>query len=212
MRKRYLILSSIFILGVCNSSQASVITETSASNSSIGTAQNIDPYFTLGENPDIANATTNPWVSIENYGDEEIDFYSFTVSADATGMFDIDYGDQTPGATTALSTDMDSYLTLYDSSGTAIASNNSSQTWFGAAGSNTTSDANFGYYFELSGMYYISVRNARGDSATADQTYTLQVSINSHPTTPTPEPATMLLFGTGIAGLIGARARRKREG
>jgi hypothetical protein len=31
------------------------------------------------------------------------------------------------------------------------------------------------------------------------------------PIEPVPEPATMLLFGTGIAGLVGSRLRRKKK-
>lgn len=44
------------------------------------------------------------------------------------------------------------------------------------------------------------------DSANSFQFSTKQTQT----VTPTPEPATMLLFGTGIAGLIGSRIKRKR--
>lgn len=37
------------------------------------------------------------------------------------------------------------------------------------------------------------------------------ISTQLNPPTPTPEPATMLLFGTGIAGLVGSRIKRKKK-
>ena len=37
------------------------------------------------------------------------------------------------------------------------------------------------------------------------------VRIKGDPAAPVPEPATMLLFGTGLIGLVGSRLRKKRK-
>lgn len=37
------------------------------------------------------------------------------------------------------------------------------------------------------------------------------ISLDVNPSTPTPEPSTMLLLGTGIAGLVGSKRRSKRK-
>ena len=46
---------------------------------------------------------------------------------------------------------------------------------------------------------------------TAHQGYYIGLDNVSLTADPVPEPATMLLFGTGLAGLVGARTRRKKK-
>jgi len=41
--------------------------------------------------------------------------------------------------------------------------------------------------------------------------YQIDTAFSAKPNAPVPEPATMLLFGTGIAGLAGTRLRRKKS-
>ncbi|MEN8140074.1 MAG: DVUA0089 family protein [Thermodesulfobacteriota bacterium] len=69
------------------------------------------------------------------------------------------------------------------------------------------SDYSFSLSEALSGVNSINFAN--------DGSYRLEISslagTLSAGATPTPEPATMLLFGTGLVGLAGSRARRKKK-
>src|SRR5919112_3477791 len=64
-------------------------------NDSIDEAQNIDPYFSLDSDPNIAHSTTAPHATVDGTGNGTFDYYAFSVpqAGFATiGLFDIDGG------------------------------------------------------------------------------------------------------------------------
>ncbi|CAB9530978.1 Hemolysin-type calcium-binding [Seminavis robusta] len=139
-------LSSIItgFVALMSVAQASVIQE-QESNNDIGSAQVIPVgAFTLGYNPIIANSATLPWVTIEGTGDGSYDYFSFEVRAGMiASIFDIDDP-----------TSFNSFLTLYDSSGTQLAQNNNNRP--PDDGSSRRRDAYLTYTFNTAGIYTIA--------------------------------------------------------
>ena len=66
-----------------------VLTKTQAI-ASLATALVLDGHLGFGADPNIANATTIPHVSIAAAGSGTLDYYRFTVTAGSRGIFDID--------------------------------------------------------------------------------------------------------------------------
>ena len=130
----------------------------------------------------IGDTTTNtsetiPHVSIAGTGDGTFDYYSFTVAAPGTGIFDID------GA------NFDTELFLYDTAGTLLAENDTSAIADGQGGSFGPQDAFLEYVFGAAGTYFIGVGgfdsaddngSIVGQAPQAGDVYTLQVSIENH--------------------------------
>ena len=147
-------------------------------NNTLGAAQNLEtvPWF-LDADPNIASSTTIPHLTINGSGDNSFDYYAFTVAkADDKGIFDID---STTGG-------FDSWLTLYNSSGIILASNDDSGVNQGAGGSTTSLDSYLQYTFPTPGTYTIRVGARIGGPFDVipippEMTYQLQVSIEGHP-------------------------------
>jgi hypothetical protein len=232
--------------------EATSINEIEANDTFTDAQELINSYFstgadlTTGYGSDIYMFETTPWVSITsstpdhtNNTTNSYDYYSFTVSADTTGYFDIDYGytgDGTSGSA-------DTVLTLFDTDFNELAiKDDGNNLFFENDGPGSTFqngndpgsensleidygeylDPSFSYTFQNEGTYYlmISTYDWYADkfgnilpissplALAVDDTYTLQVSLDP---APVPEPTTMLLFGTGLAGLMGSRIRRKKK-
>ena len=86
--------------------------------------------------------------------------------------------------------------------------------WFG----DTLSDGVGGWTNDLGGSTTVVLTEQKnlwlywGDTWNQDNVGGITIEVwRISETDPIPEPATMLLFGTGIAGLAGSRLRRKKK-
>jgi hypothetical protein len=193
-----------------SAAQAMVVVE-SESNNTIATAQNIDAYFSLDADADIADALTIPHATVVGGpGDGTWDYFQFTVAnAGVTGVFDIDY------ALSFYPTGFDSDLALFDVGGGLLAQNDDADTSLGAGGSFHRYDSFLRYTFANAGQYFVRVGNYPGVEQSGGGGYELQVSLPGHALAgapgAVPEPATWAMMLVGFFG-AGAALRRRRYG
>jgi filamentous hemagglutinin family protein len=133
-----------------NLGSAGTVNETEP-NDSVGTAQNIDGFFSLSSNPDVESSSTIPHTSIAGTGDGTFDYYSVTVeTAGSRGIFDIDNS-------ASGSDGIDTQLHLIDREGNLLTNNDDSLPTVGAGGSTSSRDSYVNYVFESPGTYVIRV-------------------------------------------------------
>ena len=169
-----------------------LVVDANATNHVLAAARNIDgERWTTAEDPNVTDSTELPHLSIEStVVAEAFDYYEFTVvNAGDRGIFDIDFG--TSGEMMSDSTDIDTALFLYDSSGGLLADNDNRLSE-PDAGSSNAHDSFINHVFAEVGTYVIGVGRSgsegsqfgiTGAAPQPGQTYTLHVSVENHPFT-----------------------------
>ncbi|MGQ0674463.1 MAG: matrixin family metalloprotease [Hyphomicrobium sp.] len=144
-----------------------------AGNASIETAMSVSDRFSLAADANIANATTEPHVSINGTGDGNVDYYAVQVNSDgAVIKLDVDF---TTGG-------MDSFIVLYDSAGTVLEFNDDG---LGGPDNNgpNFSDSYLTFTVATAGIYYIAIGEKLTsaiipDNIQSGDTYVLHVSVD----------------------------------
>ena len=177
-----------------------VIKPSSTSNTSIGTAINIDGNFDLVNDAGVLNATTVPHAVIKGtttgFG---LEYYAFTVTAGAACTFDI------------ANASFDTVIRIVDAGGSSIAVNDDD-------GSSTNSLLN--HTFATGGTYYIVVgqySSGSGGSVVAGSppfgsTYTLNVSVPGHSVIEAQEVGSTLNGGDGDDTLVSGSSNDSLRG
>lgn len=138
-------------------------------NNTIATAQNVDGSFTSNSDPDTANSTTVPHVTVIGTGNNSVDIYRFTVpAANTTCVFDIDYGMPS----------FDSMLRVMNGSGTVLVNVDDADTGQGAGGSSHQYDAYVALIIATPGTYYVEVsKYPQNATIPTGSSYRLQISV-----------------------------------
>lgn len=144
-----------------------------ALSSAFPSAIDVSNNFSLASNPNIANSTTIPHVTIFKTGTGVIDYYSVDLIPGATIIADID------GANTSNSSDsFDSFIELYDPNGNLLESDDDSNTSDGAGGSSSRLDSFLSHTITTPGQYTISVRALGDQEVPVGGTYQLHLSVD----------------------------------
>lgn len=179
-------------------------------NDTLASAQNVHASFSTEADANITDSTLIPHATVNGTGDGTFDYYTFTVrDAGSRGIFDIDF-------TFGVFDTFDPMLFLYATDGTLLAQNDDIAPADPIdAGSLAKRDPYIDHTFASAGTYIVGVAETGsvgtptgivGDAPDAGDFYTLNISV-----TPVPEPASIALFGAGVATLIGYRRRKRRQ-
>jgi hypothetical protein len=192
------------VLGFGSAEAAYVTVDDATGNGSMATALNLDTKFDQNFDANIGNPFTNISTSFfhasanATTGTTGRDWYSFTTSqANQQAYFDIDNG----------MWDLDSWVNLYNSAGALIGA--SDDGGVNDPGSVHGYDSFLSAVLTNPGLYYLSVGRYYDSDLNPGQDYTLHVSLENHVNpSNVPVPAAVWLFGSGIAGLMGARRKK----
>ena len=154
-------------------------------NNSRANAVSLTGAFDLGARSGVADATTIPHATVVATTHGGMEYYSFTVAAGDTVVFDID------------NAGFDSILRIYDGSGAQLAENDDS-----AADGGPATDSRVSHTFATAGTYYVEVSQwdsvVFSEPPVAGSTYTLHVSVPSAPIAP------VFPLGSTLNGDVGA--------
>lgn len=151
-------------------------------NDAPGSAMDLNAgEWCLDENLIITDSTTVPHITVNGTGDDTTDIYAITIpTAGTTATFDIDFGWTDPCPDNSPCEDLDSYLTLYDSSFSEIDSNDDADVEDPGSEASDGLDSYLTYTFDTPGTYFIEVDSYSGSGVPDGETYQLHVSIEGH--------------------------------